>query len=202
MNIKNFKEEILRNNNNKLIAYIILNNSNQNDKNYLIDVNGQKIERNQNGDFIYLYNNKKIIIQNFDVQNPKLRIFGARQRYSSLCSELSLYSQIQNQNQNQENGNKLNFDNKLKEGLKVSNKNIILNKKIQNKKDILSQKNRSYINISNKNNEDTNRSIKFFNKSNSINDIIKQTRDILNKSRNNNLLIKIPNNIKKHKNIM
>jgi len=53
VNIQNFKEEILRNNNNKLIAYIILNDSNQNDKNYLIDVNGQKIERNQNGDFIY-----------------------------------------------------------------------------------------------------------------------------------------------------
>ena len=204
MNIKNFKEEILRNNNNKLIAYIILNDSNQNDKNYLIDVNGQKIERNQNGDFIYLYNNKKIIIQNFDVQNPKLRIFGARQRYSSLCSELSLYSQIQNQKfdvkNKKENGNKQSFDDKLKEGLKVSNKNIILNKKIQNKKDILSQKNKSYMNTSNKNNEDTNRSNKFFNKHNSINDIIKQTRDILNKSRNNNLLIKIPNDIKKHKN--
>ena len=66
------------------------------DGNYLIDVDGQKIERNQNGDFIYLYNNKKIIIQNFDVQNPKLRIYGTRQRYSSLCSELSLHSQFSN----------------------------------------------------------------------------------------------------------
>jgi len=203
VSIKDFKEEILIKNNNKnikLIAYIIPNDSNKKDGNYLIDVDGQKIERNQNGDFIYLYNNKKIIIQNFDVQNPKLRIYGTRQRYSSLCSELSLHSQFSNKKFDfqiiEGNKNETSFNNNLKEGLKGNNQIILLNKKTRNKKDILSQRNKSNVNISNKNKKDKNRAFKFFSKSNSINDLVNQTRDILNKSRNN----KIPNDINIDKN--
>ena len=48
----------------------------------------------KDGDFSYLDNNKKIIIRNFDVQNPKLRIYGANKRMSSLFSEISLNSPI------------------------------------------------------------------------------------------------------------
>ena len=108
VSIKNYNEDNLKNNNNninndninnkcdrKIIAYIIP--SEEKGKNYLIDLKGQIIPKMKDDDFNYKYNNIRIIIKNFDVQNPKLRVFGARQRYSSIVSEEESNSQISKQ---------------------------------------------------------------------------------------------------------
>ena len=108
VSIKNYNEDNLKNNNNninkdninnkcdrKIIAYIIP--SEEKGKNYLIDLKGQIIPKMKDDDFNYKYNNMRLIIKNFDVQNPKLRVFGARQRYSSIVSEEESNSQISKQ---------------------------------------------------------------------------------------------------------
>ena len=85
IDIKKYKEEISHNINDitkKIIAYIII--SKEKGKNHLIDLNGNIIPKREDGDFYYNYNGIHIIIKNFDVQNPKLRVFGARKRYSSI----------------------------------------------------------------------------------------------------------------------
>ena len=85
INVKKYKEEISQNKNdktNKIIAYIII--SKEKGKNHLIDLKGNIIPKREDGDFYYNYNGIHIIIKNFDVQNPKLRVFGARKRYSSI----------------------------------------------------------------------------------------------------------------------
>jgi hypothetical protein len=82
---KSYKKKISHNNNNKtkkIIAYIII--SKEKGKNHLIDLKGNIIPKREDGDFYYNYNGIHIIIKNFDVQNPKLRVFGARKRYSSI----------------------------------------------------------------------------------------------------------------------
>ena len=162
------------NENKKIIAYIIqsdVSNKNNDDGNYLVDLNGKKIPKMPDGDFNYLYNNMRIIIRNFDVQNPKLRIYGANQRYSSLCSELSLYPKNKKKTKN------------------------IFNYKNEIKKDILYQ--RKKLNDNQKNiNRSLNKSFKILNKSNSKNDIINQTKKILDRNKNKILVINKDNHNK------
>ena len=167
------------NENKKIIAYIIqsdVSNKNNDDGNYLVDLNGKKIPKMPDGDFNYLYNNMRIIIRNFDVQNPKLRIYGANQRYSSLCSELSLYPKNKKKTKN------------------------IFNYKNEIKKDILYQ--RKKLNDNQKNiNRSLNKSFKILNKSNSKNDIINQTKKILDRNKNKILVINKDNHNKYKNNI-
>lgn len=89
ISLQNYNEEVSNSNKSekikKLIAYII--QSEEKGKNYLINLNGETIPKMEDGDFNYKDNNMHIIIKNFDVQNPKLRVFGVRQRYSSIVSE-------------------------------------------------------------------------------------------------------------------
>ena len=88
-NLKNYFEELknrenqldsnLNNNDNNLkkpIAFIM--QKEEKDKNYLIDLNGNIIPKMDDGYFNYKHNNIRIIIKDFDVQHPQLRVFGTR----------------------------------------------------------------------------------------------------------------------------
>ena len=53
-------------------------------KNYLVDLLGNVINKNSDGDYSYNYkNNKIILIKDFDVQNPSLRIYGERMSFKN-----------------------------------------------------------------------------------------------------------------------
>ena len=60
------------------IAYIITNNTGSN---YLVDLKGERIDKNPDGDF-YFPGQPYLLIKNFDVQNPELRVFGEGRRKS------------------------------------------------------------------------------------------------------------------------
>ena len=86
INLKEYKEEISKKETNlKIIAYIII--SNEKGKNYLIDLKGNIIPKMEDGDYNCKYGNIIINIKNFDVQNPKLRVFGCRQKLTSIYRE-------------------------------------------------------------------------------------------------------------------
>ena len=55
-----------------IIAYIIPK-QNSEEKNYLIDTKGNLIPKTDEGNYIYIQNNKSILIKDYDVQNPEKR---------------------------------------------------------------------------------------------------------------------------------
>ena len=165
--------------NNEIIAYIIP--SDEKDENYLIDLKGNKISRKKNGDFYYIYENKKIIIKNFDVQNPKLRIYGTRLRYSSLCTELDNKINTLTQNKNLENND--DYINTFEKNKKSALKDKF--HYIKNTKNILYQRKnmKTY-----KANNSINKSHKIlFTKNKSSKDIGKETKLLFNKIKNDNI---------------
>ena len=94
----------------KPIALIIEQENKAN--NYLIDLEGNKIPKMEDGYFKYKHKNIIIIIKDFDVQHPELRIYGIRNREA-----LSL-----NIKEKEETNNNIN------------KKTVILNKKVMNLK--------------------------------------------------------------------
>ena len=126
---KNYKEEISQNSNykiKKIIAYIII--SKEKGKNHLIDLKGNIIPKREDGDFYYNYNGVNIIIKNFDVQNPKLRVFGARKRYSSIFYDDDIVPQGSKQkNQISPGDKKIMLFNQIKNNIYYENKNIFKN---------------------------------------------------------------------------
>ena len=48
--------------------------------NYLIDLQGKKISKMEDGYFNYKHNNTRVIIQDFDAKHPELRIYGKRNK--------------------------------------------------------------------------------------------------------------------------
>ena len=151
------------------------------------------------GDFNYLYNNIRIIIRNFDVQNPKLRTYGARQRYSSLCSELSLHSQNNKIIERHKEINNKNVKNIKEDIPRTDNRRILYNYKNIYKENILYK--RKKLNKNNKNDKKVkNILLKSISESNSKNDLINKTKDIFNKNEINFFIIKNENNIDKNKN--
>ena len=83
-NLKNYFKELknkenqlnLKNNDNyirKPVAFIM--KGKEKDKNYLIDLNGELIPKIEDGYFSYKHNNIHIIIKDFDVQHPQLRVY-------------------------------------------------------------------------------------------------------------------------------
>ena len=89
--------------------------------NYLIDLLGKKISKMEDGYFNYKHNNTRVIIQDFDVQHPELRIYGARNK-----DILTLNSEDKDENTKKNN----NFDNKEND----KKYKLMLNKKIVNLK--------------------------------------------------------------------
>ena len=67
--------EIKEINKRKLIAYII---ERKEKNNYLIDIQGNILEKNEDDYYCYKNGEEVVIIKDFDVQNPELRIYGHR----------------------------------------------------------------------------------------------------------------------------
>ena len=126
---KNYEKEISHNNNDKtkkIIAYIII--SKEKGKNHLIDLKGNIIPKREDGDFYYNYNDIHIIIKNFDVQNPKLRVFGARKRYSSIFHDDDMVPQdTKDEKPTSPESKKLMLFNQIKNKIFYKNKNIFKN---------------------------------------------------------------------------
>jgi len=74
LNISAFFEE--GNKRKKLIAYIIQNNNISD--NYLVDTKGNILQKSEEGDYLYKDNDTFVVIKDFDVKHPELRIFGHR----------------------------------------------------------------------------------------------------------------------------
>ena len=78
VNIAQFLEDNIKGkntNNNKLIGYIIQKDDK---KNYLIDIKGNILLKNEDDYYLYKDGNEFIIIKDFDVQHPELRVYGHR----------------------------------------------------------------------------------------------------------------------------
>ena len=102
-------DQYYRNINNKvinkkrLVAYII---KDENNENVLVDLNGNKIIKNKDGDYEFPFQ-LKLLIKEFDVKHPELRLTGER-IYSSEES-LKMGSKVPNQYSN--GSNKIPCDN-------------------------------------------------------------------------------------------
>ena len=105
---------------NKPIAYIVKGNDN---KNILIDLKGNVLNQNKNGDYI-IFNDNLLIIQNFDVQHPELRI--------NVEKQSSSFQDVINCSIISPNSPKLFFDYKRISNL-LANNNSIENKNYINK---------------------------------------------------------------------
>ena len=129
IDVKSYKEEISQNKNEKIkkvIAYIII--AKEKGKNHLIDLKGKIIPKREDGDFYYNYNGVHIIIKNFDVQNPKLRVFGARKRYSSIfCDDDIITKEAKVGNQISSQDKKVILFNQIKNNIYYENKNLFKN---------------------------------------------------------------------------
>lgn len=139
ISLKEYKEEISKKKNTpKIIAYIIL--SKEKDKNYLIDLKGNIIPKMEDGDFNCKYGNIIINIKNFDVQNPKLRVYGCRQKFTSIFSE------EESESQNSVRPNLLSeiksrfLLSKLKDNIIMKNRNsVFLNRLNKSEKSLLNK---------------------------------------------------------------
>ena len=126
LSIKNYNEEKFKNEKSKkLIAYIIT--SVEKGENYLLDLKGEIVPKTKDGDFYYKFNNRFIIIKNFDVQNPKLRVFGARQRFSSILSEEDPITKIEKNNITENNNKQIFLFNLIKDNIIPKNEKIYYN---------------------------------------------------------------------------
>ena len=101
INLKSYYEEINNEKNNdinvenlsnnktnkikKPVAYII--QQEEKGKNYLIDLKGNKIPKMEDGYFNYKNDNIRLLIKDFDVQHPELRVFGARKRDTLILND-------------------------------------------------------------------------------------------------------------------
>ena len=112
-----------------IIAYIILK-QNSEEKNYLIDTKGNLIPKTEEGNYIYIQNNKKdkktksILIKDFDVQNPEIKknsdnninnndfIHLRKNIYNKSNDDIKRILNIDNNNNyNNTSGSLLNFNN-------------------------------------------------------------------------------------------
>jgi len=131
-NERNKQSDNLNNNkineNKKAVAFII--QQKENGKNYLIDRKGKKIQKTEEGDFYYKNDNIRILIKDFDVQHPELRVYGARKKDTLVLNE-------ENEEKEESNNHKsieINYSNNIKE--KILERNTILNN--SKRKNILS----------------------------------------------------------------
>ena len=71
------------------------------DQNYLIDLQGKKIPKMEDGYFNYKNNNIRVIIQDFDVQHPELRVYGTRNRNTLSINEEEKFDEKEDNNINE-----------------------------------------------------------------------------------------------------
>ena len=130
-----FDKENNEKGNKKLIAFIV--QKRDKNKNYLIDKNGNFLEKKKDGDYLYKEGENCIIIKDFDVQHPELRIYGKRSITSSENKILSEKNTIESDNQNKISNRHFYLENENKNIINDNNKryksNVYLNKKLGEK---------------------------------------------------------------------
>ena len=109
----NIKQNSEDTNNKKPVALIIQKEAK--DQNYLIDLQGKKIPKMEDGYFSYKNNNLRVIIQDFDVQHPELRVYGTRNK-----NTLTLNEEEKMEEKGENNNNE------------IKNYSMVLNKKTLN----------------------------------------------------------------------
>ena len=179
----------------RLVAYII---KDENNENVLVDLNGNKIIKNKEGDYEFPFQ-LKLLIKDFDVKHPELRLIGER-IYSTEDSLKMNLSQVPHQSPNICNNipidnDKIKMNNLVKSDSKISslgNKEHLL-EEISLKIDSIETSDNTSLRITNNNNNIVNYIYKnnLRNKNNK-NDIYKlkygKSRDkaIKSKERNSN----------------
>jgi len=113
VDISRFDEN--KDNNNKIIAFII---EKENENNYLIDIKGNVLKKEDDDYYCYKEGEEFIIIKDFDVQHPELRVYGHRKIN---------FNEMQNKN-NEEIKEESNFD-------KYKDNNVLIDNNIENIKD-------------------------------------------------------------------
>lgn len=143
--------EITKKNKNELIAFII---QEENKENYLIDIKGNILQKTEDDYFRYKNGEEIIIIKNFDVKNPELRIYGHRKiNFDEIKKNFDEKPLKENNPNLNKNSSFLITNEKEKEKIdnKLNNTNININTTnaaSRNKSAILDEKN-SEINIGN-----------------------------------------------------
>ena len=122
INISEFiNEENKEKNNNKLIAFVVPGNDENKNSNYLIDKKGNILEKTKERDYIYKEGEKYLIIKDFDVQHPELKInlnksyishyneiLNEKKYIENYCQDLGKYYKRNEINKKEEYENKLN----------------------------------------------------------------------------------------------
>ena len=157
INISNLKADSKNEGGKKIIAYII---EQEGEKNYLLDIKGNKLQKTEDDYYLYKEGNEFIIIKDFDIQHPELRVYGHR--------KINFSTQKTDKNEEEQTiNNKINNEIKItlkeknenkKESVNISPKSesFLENKNLsreKNEKEIHNISVRSYIeNIKTKNN--------------------------------------------------
>ena len=126
INISNYlEEEINLTNKKKIIAYII---EKEGENNYLLDIKGNILQKTEDDYYLYKEGKDFIIIKDFDIQHPELRVYG--------------HSKINFRKLKKEKTQELKDNNKINNDINSSNKEINNNKKENENK---SEKSESFI---------------------------------------------------------
>ena len=128
INISNFlnKEQ---NNENKIIAFII---QKEGENNYLIDIKGNTLEKTEDDYYLYKDGNENIIIKDFDIQHPELRVYGHRKIiFNNKNIENKKDNILKGSNTNEKSDNK---EGKNKENIIIKSLNILDKKSIKKNK--------------------------------------------------------------------
>ena len=132
--ISQFIEENKNNDNNKskIIAFIM---QKEGIKNFLVDIKGNILQKTEDDYYLYKEGNDFIIIKDFDIQNPELRVYGH--------SKININEKKKDKNEENNNNNiKINSNKKSINKKDNENGNIVNEiKKIMENKNILKDKN-------------------------------------------------------------
>ena len=181
IDIKNFfQENNNKDNYNKIkktkkpVAFIIQRE--EKGKNYLIDLKGNEIPKMKDGYFNFKNDNIRLLIKDFDVQHPELRVFGARKRDDLILND---------EDENMDKDKDINIDNNKS----IEIKQLFIPNNLKNK---IMNRNMSF-------NSDKSKNIIIDNYFGQKRLFLKQY--LLNSKRTSPIIIKknIENDIKKHK---
>ena len=117
INISNYlEEETNLKNKKKIIAYII---EKEGENNYLLDIKGNILQKTEDDYYLYKEGKDFIIIKDFDIQHPELRVFGhSKIKFMNLKTE-----KTQEQNDNNKINNDINSTTKDINNNKKENEN-------------------------------------------------------------------------------
>ena len=130
----------------KVIAFIMQKNDDENNKiNYLVDKKGKILEKSKEGDYFYKQGDTYVVIKDFDVQHPELRVYGHRSYTPSENKIISEKVTIDNNVEeiknniyiNNKEDNKPNQIINKTETNEISDKNFVLNLKEKHHNNII-----------------------------------------------------------------